>query len=106
MTGLSESQLSIVVKILKAFDGTVIIFGSRATGSHRPDSDLDICLKAKSGNISLLELGSLREQFELSSLPFRVDLVDYGDLNAQFKAIVDSQGMVTRDRTGVWSTGE
>jgi predicted nucleotidyltransferase len=106
MTGLSESQVSVVVKILKAFEGTVIIFGSRATGSHRPDSDLDICLKAKSGNVSLLELGNLREQFEASSLPFRVDLVDYQDLNAQFKEIVDLQGLVLRDGMGARDTGE
>jgi predicted nucleotidyltransferase len=58
--------------------GTTIkawVFGSRATGRARPYSDLDILISSP----ALLDWrarADLRDAFEASNLPFRVDVVE------------------------------
>lgn len=49
------------------------IFGSRAMGTYKESSDIDIALEGQ--HINLNTLASLHEQFEYSTLPFHVDLV-------------------------------
>lgn len=59
------------------------IFGSRARGTNRPFSDVDILIN--SGRIiPLATMGELRESFETSNLPFRVDLVDEHTVSREF----------------------
>lgn len=58
---------------------SVRVFGSRATGRARPFSDLDLMIIAKQP-LALDLRAELAEAFELSSLPFRVDLVEVGDM--------------------------
>jgi predicted nucleotidyltransferase len=64
----------------------VWVFGSRATGRSRPYSDLDL-LVAQPAQLSWLQRADLRDLFEASDLPFRVDVVEARGL---------SQGMVER----------
>ncbi len=49
-----------------------IIFGSRAKGTHRLDSDIDIALD---GNVSPLEADSIARDLEELPLPCRFDVV-------------------------------
>ena len=57
----------------------VFVFGSRATGKARPFSDLDL-LFVKPPQIGWDELAQLRDQFDASTLPFRVDVVEAAGL--------------------------
>ncbi|MFN3628707.1 MAG: nucleotidyltransferase family protein [Casimicrobiaceae bacterium] len=57
----------------------VRVFGSRATGQARPFSDLDLMIIAEQP-LSLDLRAELSEAFEVSSLPFRVDLVEAMDM--------------------------
>jgi uncharacterized protein len=72
---------SIIEKILPGCD--VRVFGSRATSHARPYSDLDL-LVVKPARLAWRELADLRDQFEASDLPFKVDVVEaaalHGDL--------------------------
>ena len=65
---------SIVHAVLGA-DARVRVFGSRATGRARPFSDLDL-LFVQPACLSWQQRADLRDRFEASDLPFRVDLVD------------------------------
>ena len=49
------------------------IFGSRALTTHRPDSDLDILIDDH--NIKSETVSFITEEFEESSLLFKVDIV-------------------------------
>jgi predicted nucleotidyltransferase len=49
------------------------IFGSRALGTHKDNSDIDIAIEGSA--ITLSVLADLHDQLEQSSLPFKVDLV-------------------------------
>ena len=62
-------------------------FGSRVTFKARPDSDLD--LVAFAGTDRKAALASLREAFEESSLPFRVDLLNWDELPGDFKKNIE-----------------
>lgn len=61
----------------------VMVFGSRARGGAKRFSDLDIALKG-TGPLDLALLGKLADAFETSTLPWRVDLVDYHSLTPEF----------------------
>jgi predicted nucleotidyltransferase len=53
----------------------VWVFGSRATGRARPFSDVDL-LFTRPARLSWAARADLRDAFEASELPFRVDVVD------------------------------
>lgn len=63
----------------------VSVFGSRVTGRAKKHSDLDLALQAAQP-MEWRHLARLREAFEESDLPFRVDVVDWAACSAQFKA--------------------
>lgn len=86
---LTPEELLIVQKIMQKYPKTVI-FGSRAKGSSKKFSDLDVCIK---DDISSYEHELLKEAFDESSLLFTVDLVLYRRCDDVFKEIIDSQGI-------------
>lgn len=49
-----------------------ILFGSRAKGTYRPGSDVDLALVGE--NLTLDTLGRLARAFEESAVPYQVDL--------------------------------
>jgi uncharacterized protein len=60
-------------------------FGSRVHGQRlKPTSDLDICLKG-SDAINAKILRQVRDAFEISDLPFRVDVTDWHAASAEFR---------------------
>ncbi|GHU59568.1 hypothetical protein FACS189444_5090 [Spirochaetia bacterium] len=92
MIALTEEERSIVLKILKRFvpDCEVRVFGSRFKGTAREYSDLDLAVcgqeKQPKGVID-----DMRYDFQVSDLPFRVDIMDYHALSPEFKRIVDRE---------------
>ena len=90
MIHLSEKQASLVRLILGHHlpRGEAWIFGSRYHGGARNFSDLDLAIKSDRP-LTLDELGLISEAFENSSLPFRVDVVDYLSVGESFRAAID-----------------
>lgn len=71
--GLTARQFVELMRILdknKSSLNEVILFGSRARGDYKPTSDIDLAVDYKDDIISL------DQQFEESTLPFMVDIVD------------------------------
>ena len=62
-------------------------FGSRAKWTAKPYSDLDLAL-ISSTPLSLEERAILVEAFDESSLPMRVDLVDWAGTRENFRKII------------------
>ena len=82
-------HLHIVRDILKQHvpNHKVMVFGSRAKFTAKHTSDLDLCIMGNAP-LSLSLLGHLRDDFSESNLPYKVDLVDWYDLDNVFKKIV------------------
>lgn len=86
---LEEGHKRIVLSILqRRIPGRkVLAFGSRVDGSAKPHSDLDLAIMGDTP-LPLDQLAALREDFEESDLPWRVDLVDGFTVNPAFKALI------------------
>lgn len=61
----------------------VWVFGSRATGAARPFSDLDL-LVTRPNSLDWRARADLKDAFEASSLPFRVDVIEASRLSEGF----------------------
>jgi predicted nucleotidyltransferase len=74
---LTPTELHTVRSIVEAVipGAQVRVFGSRSTGTARPFSDLDL-LVVDPVQLSWRQRAGLRERFEASALPFRVDVVE------------------------------
>ena len=71
-------------------DVKVWVFGSRANWTTKDSSDLDIALEGEN-KLSHKLLGTLKDAFEDSTLPYTVDVVDLNAVSHEFKKIVEEQ---------------
>ena len=62
----------------KAF--SVYLFGSRARGKEENGSDADLAIVGE--EINRADLSLIREQWEYSTIPMMLDLVDLKDINS------------------------
>ena len=75
---------------------TVWAFGSRARGTAKPHSDLDlavICTEPLSLNVS----AALANAFAESDLPWRVDVVDWATTSNTFREIIERDKVVVQE---------
>ena len=68
------------------------VYGSRAKWTSRPQSDLDLVVFAKPEQNG--QVATLREGFEESDLPFRVDLFVWDEMSEQFKKDIERDYVV------------
>ena len=92
MIDMSPAQLEEVKRILRAHvpDCEVRAFGSRVTGRVKPWSDLDLAVIGPTP-MGWRRLGLLTEAFQESTLPFRVDVLDWHETSSSFQAIIAQQ---------------
>ncbi len=65
----------------------VRIFGSRATGSAKPHSDIDLVIMGDE-LLPVTAMRILRDAFEDSDLPFQVDLVEWEGTSEEFRRVI------------------
>ncbi len=96
-TGLAMTaeELNLLQSILKRYvpDFKVWAFGSRVTGMHKPFSDLDLALVGDEP-IAIETRAALNEALSNSTLPFKVDIVDWASTSEAFKEIIEKQKLV------------
>jgi uncharacterized protein len=66
------------------------VFGSRATGRARRYSDLDLAIDV-GRRLTLDETAGLVEAFSDSDLPYRVDLVDWHDIDDRWRQTIAAE---------------
>lgn len=74
----------------------VLAFGSRTSGTARKYSDLDLALVGEEP-LSLEVFSALSEGFGDSDLPFKVDLVDWAQVDDKLRAAIRQSGVVVQD---------
>ena len=92
-TGLTERDLDTIEKVFDSCANVkeVWIFGSRAKGNYKPGSDIDLAIM--NSGIELQDLLFLQDKFESSSLPYKLDVVNYRALkNEQMKEHIERVG--------------
>ena len=95
MIDLSPRNLEIVKRVLRDHvpGCEVRAFGSRATWTAKDYSDLDLALVGDS-ELGDDTLARLREAFDESNLPFRVDLFVWDDVPKDFRRRIEAEHVV------------
>lgn len=68
-------------------------FGSRVKGTAKAYSDLDLAIMTDTP-LSMERLATLKEAFDESDLPFRVDVVDWAVTSPSFRLIIAGEKVV------------
>ena len=85
-----KTVLALLVRYLP--NTTVWVYGSRVKWTSRPESDLDLVVFATSEQAG--RVADLREAFEESNLPFRVDLFVWDEVPEQFRKQIEAEHVV------------
>lgn len=83
MSGLSSSDLNVIINVLKSYPtiDEAILFGSRAKGTHKPGSDVDIAIRGPgTESITARLSGQLNDE---TPLPYTFDVVSLDTLENQ-----------------------
>jgi len=101
MIDLRPEQLALVRRLLAEHvpECEVRAFGSRVKGTAKPYSDLDLVV---TGTVKLerSRLNRLEEAFEESTLPFRVEVMDWWTLSVAFREAIAGEAVQ------VWPSAE
>ena len=109
---ISPNHLDMVLAILHKHlpaEVKVWVFGSRADWTTRDSSDLDLALEGDS-TLDYDTIMKLEMAFEVSSLPYKVDVIDLDQVSDSFRRIVDAQKVLlpltndTPSRNRNWRT--
>ena len=87
-----EQIREIATQILAPYDVDLYLFGSRARGDARLASDIDLAIDPKE-DLPLSVLTRLSDEFEESTVPVRVELVDLRSAGATLRAKVLQEGI-------------
>ena len=81
MYGLEHSEVEAIKSVLSKYPqiNEVLIFGSRAKGNFRPNSDIDLTLVGN--NIDLELLFSIDIELDDLLLPYRIDTSIFHDID-------------------------
>lgn len=72
MFGLSKRIYEQIISIIKKYDLKFVIFGSRARGDYKVNSDIDIAIF---GKIDEKTEYDIRNEFDKLDIPYTIDLV-------------------------------
>ena len=79
-------------EVLRDCDADVYLFGSWASSTQRRTSDIDIAVDPHRP-LPDGALSTLRERFEESRIPYRVDVVDLSEADPTFRRAVIKRGI-------------
>ena len=86
----TEDRKTVLTLLQRHLPGTAAwVYGSRVKWTSRPQSDLDLVVFATPKQRR--QVGDLREAFEESNLPFRVDLFVWEDLPDSFRRRIEAE---------------
>jgi type I restriction enzyme S subunit len=73
-------------------------FGSRVSGQKKPYSDLDLVIVGQK-QLPQKAYYQLKDAFEESSLPFRIDLLDWHRISSSFRRVIEQAYQVIQKGT-------
>ncbi len=91
---ITSKQKELILNLLERYlpNTPVWVYGSRVKGTARPQSDLDMVVFATT--VQELQVSNLKEAFEESDLPFRVDLFVWDEIPETFRKNIEAERVV------------
>jgi len=88
--GLQDKQIAQISFVLKSGGiKQAAVFGSRAKGNYRDNSDIDIVVWGDGVNV-----GRLLTELDDLPLPFKFDVIDYNETNTAIREHIDRVGII------------
>lgn len=77
--GLASHEIELIREVFRSFPtiSEVVLYGSRAKGTYRPESDIDLALI---GVDDALHAEAVADALDELPLPYRFDVKAYGDI--------------------------
>jgi predicted nucleotidyltransferase len=94
MMEVTPAHLQIVLNILErlAPEYEARVFGSRYAHTAKKYSDLDLVLVGRQ-RLAWRKLAKIKEAFEESTLPYRVDVLDWEATSPEFRKVIEDCGV-------------
>jgi len=90
--GLEKRYINYLLEVLSKYISNpaaeFYIFGSRSKGTYKKYSDVDIAINDANLKISTLIINKIKAEFENSTFPYEVDIVDLNSINESFLKII------------------
>jgi len=88
---ISPENWQIVREILQRYvpDREVWAFGSRAKWTAKEFSDLDLAIIGDTP-LSIALTADMKEAFQESALPFKIDIVDWASITPSFRLVIQA----------------
>ena len=84
-----DQMIEVFSRAVPAKKFEVFLFGSRARGEEEEGSDADLAIAGE--QIDRCDLSLIREQWEYSTIPMMLDLVDLKDINSALYEQVEKE---------------
>lgn len=99
MIDIRPQELKIIKDILKYHlsECEVRVFGSRVHGGAKSYSDIDLVIVDRE-KVDIKTMFNIQEAFEESTLPFRVDMIDWHRISDEFKRVINNRYEVIQEK--------
>jgi predicted nucleotidyltransferase len=91
-----DQIIEVFARAVPAKKSEVYLFGSRARGDEEEGSDADLAISGS--DIDRCDLSLIREQWEYSTIPMMLDLVDLKDINSTLTEQIE------REKVLLWTS--
>ena len=89
LANYQDQMIDVFARAVPAKKFEVFLFGSRARGDEEEGSDADLAISGT--EIDRSDLSLIREQWEYSTIPMMLDLVDLQDINSALYEQVEKE---------------
>ena len=87
-----DQIIDVFARAVPAKKFEVFLFGSRARGDEEEGSDADLVISGE--EIDRCDLSVIREQWEYSTIPMMLDLVDLKDINPALNEQIENEKLL------------
>jgi predicted nucleotidyltransferase len=84
-----DQMIDVFARAVPAKKFEVYLFGSRARGDEEEGSDADLAISGT--EIERCDLSLIREQWEYSTIPMMIDLVDLKEINSALTEQIEKE---------------
>lgn len=94
-TGIDQETKRKIIGVAQAVfpEAKIILYGSRARGDYKSNSDIDIAIDCGK-KLERVDVGEVGEMLNASYIPYRFDVVDLHGISEEMRKNILREGMI------------